>query len=227
MAWRAGGGDDQRGPAVTRKGRNSNGRATPDQDSVAEAPDQVHGQAAEAGLVGAEGLPDWDDLPLNPDHVEMLVASGISPERARRRGYESMAAWEAARMEEEFGFSKRAANRVPGLLIPRLGVDGQVWGYQFRPDSSVRPDNDQTAKYETRHGDPNGVDVPPGVDADMLSSPASRCGSPRASRRVTVVRSAGCASSMSPGCGTGSGETARAARSHCLTGTISRSTTAR
>jgi Domain of unknown function (DUF3854) len=134
-------------------------------------PENCDRQDTEPGRVDASGQTGWEDLPLNPEHVEMLIASGITPERATQRGYESMSVLDNVRLEAEFGFSKRAANRVPGLLIPRLDVDGRVWGYQFRPDSSIRPDNDQTAKYETRHGDPNGLDIPPGVDADMLSSP--------------------------------------------------------
>jgi len=71
----------------------------------------------------------------------------------------------------DLGFSQRVVNRAPGLLIPRRDVDGQVWGYQFRPDSPLRPDNGASAKYETRHGDPNALDVPPGVHADMLGDP--------------------------------------------------------
>jgi len=133
--------------------------------------DQHHPQHADAECNDAGGSPAWGDLPLDPMHVEMLVASGITPERARQRGYESMSVLDGGRLRDEFGFSKRVADRVPGLLIPRLDVDGRVWGHQFRPDSPVRPDNDALAKYETRHDDPNGLDIPPGVDADMLGAP--------------------------------------------------------
>jgi Domain of unknown function (DUF3854) len=113
----------------------------------------------------------WEDLPLDQEHVAMLVASGITPERARLRGYETISALDRQRLRDVFGFSERVANRVPGLLIPRLDADGQVWGYQVRPDSPFWPDNGTLAKYESRHGDPNALDIPPGVDVDMLGAP--------------------------------------------------------
>ena len=100
----------------------------------------------------------------------MLVDSGITPEQARLRGYQTISVLDRRRLHD-FGFSQRVVNRAPGLLIPRLDVDGQVWGYQFRPDSALRPDAGASAKYETRHGDPNALDVPPGVHADMLGDP--------------------------------------------------------
>jgi hypothetical protein len=133
--------------------------------------DQQQHSDAESGRAGGGEQEGWKDLPLDPEHVAMLVASGITSGQARLRGYETMSVLDRRRLRDEFLFSERAANRVPGLLIPRLNVDRQVWGYQFRPDCPFRPDNGGLAKYETRHRDPNALDIPPGVDADMLGAP--------------------------------------------------------
>jgi hypothetical protein len=129
--------------------------------------EQVPHQDTESRRTDVGEQTGWKDLPLDPEHVAMLLASGITPEQARLRGYQTISVLDRRRLYD-FGFSQRVANRAPGLLIPRLDADGHVWGYQFRPDSPFRPDNGALAKYETRHGDPNALDVPPGVDTDML-----------------------------------------------------------
>jgi Domain of unknown function (DUF3854) len=115
----------------------------------------------------ADGL---EGSAVRPRARRDAVASGITPEQARLRGYQTISVLDRRRLHD-FGFSQRVANRAPGLLVPRRDVDGQVWGYQFRPDSPLRPDAGASAKYETRHGDPNALDVPPGVHADMLGDP--------------------------------------------------------
>ena len=115
----------------------------------------------------ADGL---EGSAVRPRARRDAVASGITPEQARLRGYQPISVLDRRRLHD-FGFSQRVVNRAPGLLIPRRDVDGQVWGYQFRPDSPLRPDAGASAKYETRHGDPTALDVPPGVHADMLGDP--------------------------------------------------------
>jgi Domain of unknown function (DUF3854) len=145
--------------------------AAPGKGAAPENCDQPQHQETESRRTGAGEQTDWKDLPLDAEHVAMLVASGITPEQARLRGYETISVLDRRHLRDDFGFSERVANRAPGLLIPRLDADGRVWGYQFRPDSPIRPDNGAVAKYETRHGDPNALDVPPGVDADLLGDP--------------------------------------------------------
>ncbi len=96
----------------------------------------------------------------------MLMASGISPEQAWGRGYETIDHdWK--RLRDEFGFSERVAKRAPGLLIPRRTVFGSTVYDQFRPDCSQRPDG-ETVKYENLHGMPQGLDIPAGLPLDTV-----------------------------------------------------------
>ncbi len=111
----------------------------------------------------------WEDLPLSPQHKAVLVASGITPEQARLRGYETIL--DGQRLHDQFWFEERVADRAPGLLIPRLDVNRQVWGYLFRPDRTDFAGRYTAAKYEARPGDPYALDIPPGVDAVMLGDP--------------------------------------------------------
>ncbi len=92
-------------------------------------------------------------------HAQMLAASGITPEHADARGYRSIDT--KARLEV-VGFTP-AGRRVPGLLVPSLGADGSVWGFQYRPDSPRSNAQGKPVKYETPVGQRNGIDVPPGV----------------------------------------------------------------
>ena len=79
-----------------------------------------------------EGAPTrWEDLPLSPEHVALLVASGIAPEQAGERGYETITTHDGKRLRDEFGFSERVAKRAPGLLIPRRDVFGNRIDDQF------------------------------------------------------------------------------------------------
>ncbi len=103
----------------------------------------------------------WEDLPLSPEHVAMLVASGITPQQAGLRGYETVIYWSHLC---SLRFTEDNSYRAPGLLIPLLDVDGQLWGYQFRADTG-------SPKYLARYCDPRWIDIPPGVDADRLGDP--------------------------------------------------------
>ena len=69
---------------------------------------------------------------ISPDHLAMLAASGITPEHAAARGYETIT--DPRRLAELEHRQGRPA-RIPGLLVPQLRVDGSTWGYQYRPDS--------------------------------------------------------------------------------------------
>lgn len=96
----------------------------------------------------------------------MLDASGITPEHAARRGYETITS--TGRLTE-LNITK-AGRLLPGLLVPQLRADGSTWGYQYRPDTP-RLREGKPVKYETPVGQRNGLDVPPGV-GHLLGDPA-------------------------------------------------------
>lgn len=97
---------------------------------------------------------------ISPEHLAMLAASGITPEHAAARGYETIT--DTARLAE-LKIAKAGRN-VPGLLVPQLRADGSTWGYQYRPDTPRLRDG-RIVKYETPYQQRNGLDVPPGVAA--------------------------------------------------------------
>ena len=89
-------------------------------------------------------------------HAEQLVASGISSEVARERGYRSV----STKAElKRLGFGERQLN-APTLLIPLHGVNGDSVGYQSRPDEP-RVANGKPIKYETPSGSRMVLDVHP------------------------------------------------------------------
>ena len=72
---------------------------------------------------------------LADHHREALARSGIDPERAASRGYETIG--DKGRLAE---IKVTAAGRnTPGMLVPLLDVRGSVWGYQYRPDTPRSP----------------------------------------------------------------------------------------
>lgn len=102
---------------------------------------------------------------ISPEHLAFLAASGITPEFAAARGYETITDTDRLAALK----ITRAGRNVPGLLVPQLRVDGSTWGYQYRPDTP-RLRNGKIVKYETPQQQRNGLDVPPGV-APMLADP--------------------------------------------------------
>src|SRR5215203_1840762 len=90
----------------------------------------------------------------------MLIASAITPDHARVRGYVSV---DTKIRLENLGVTKAGRN-VPGLLVPQLRKDGSTWGYQYRPDT---PRLNGTGKPVKQR---NGMDVPPGV-GPLLDDP--------------------------------------------------------
>ena len=94
-------------------------------------------------------------------HLDMLAASGITPEFASAR---DETVTEKRRLAD---LKITAAGRnVPGLLVPMLRDDGSTWGYQYRPDTPRLRDG-KTVKYETPTGQRNGLDIPPGVAVQL------------------------------------------------------------
>ena len=106
-------------------------------------------------------------MALYPEHLKMLADSGISPEFANQRGYETIV---NSQLLKPLGFNQTQQKFGQGLLIPLLRVDGTVSGYQFRPDTPRQHQNGKDRKYETPSRQRNVLDVPPGV-GDWLDKP--------------------------------------------------------
>lgn len=102
---------------------------------------------------------------LSDHHRAALAASGIAPERAAARGYETI--YDPRRLTQ-VGIAN-GGQRTPGLLVPLLKADGTPWGYQYRPDHP-RERNGVAVKYETPIGQHNHLDVAPGC-GDKLRDP--------------------------------------------------------
>jgi hypothetical protein len=91
-------------------------------------------------------------------HLDHLKSSALSLEVIRERGYRSVLGKKELR---DNGFST-SQQRTPGILIPLHGVNGQVIGYQHRPDRPRRdPKRDRLIKYENPRGSSVRLDVPP------------------------------------------------------------------
>ena len=103
---------------------------------------------------------------LSDAHREALARSGIDPERASGRGYETIS---DKRRLAELKITPDGRN-IPGMLVPLLDVRGSTWGYQYRPDTP-RLRGDRLVKYETPTGQRSGLDVPHGV-GEQLGDPS-------------------------------------------------------
>ncbi len=92
---------------------------------------------------------------LLPHHAAMLASSGVAPEVIAERGYFS------TKDEEELlalGFKPYQA-RVPALVVPIYGVDGELVLHQVRPDDPRRADG-KPVKYDTPARHQLRLDVP-------------------------------------------------------------------
>jgi hypothetical protein len=71
---------------------------------------------------GEGGQTRWEDLPLSPKHVAILVASGITPKQAGLRGYETIL--DGQRLGDEFGFPEHVVHGAVQAQI--LSASGDV-----------------------------------------------------------------------------------------------------
>ena len=103
----------------------------------------------ESGQAREGGETRWENLPLDPQHVDKLKSSGISPLTAGLRGYETV---HDPRRLDALGFAKEVCHpdHAPGLPIPQLDARGSVWGYQYRPDNPRTNAKGKPIKYESQ-----------------------------------------------------------------------------
>jgi hypothetical protein len=118
--------------------------------------------------------PVGDRITLSDHHKAMLAESGITEEFAIARGYETITdKRRLGALPIHTGETVKIVSsgcRVPGLLIPLLGIDGEIRSYQYRPDNP-RLDNDgRVIKYESVWQQPPVLDVPRGVGG-LLADP--------------------------------------------------------
>jgi hypothetical protein len=86
---------------------------------------------------------DEPRLQFTAADLAALCDSGITYAQASARGYTSI--YGVNRLAELR--IAQAARTVPGLLIPLHGIDGTVWGYQYRP-ATPRLCKGRPVKYE-------------------------------------------------------------------------------
>ena len=125
-------------------------------------------------------------------HLDHLLASGISNEVIKERGYKSVLGKTPLK---EAGFSK-AQQRAPGILIPLYSVDSSSISYQYRPDNPRRNAKGKTIKYENPTGSSIRLDVPPRCKP-MLGDPKIPLWITEGSKKADALASHGaCAISL-------------------------------
>ena len=103
----------------------------------------------------------WAQLPLQQQHVDVLRARGISPDVARAHGYRSSTGRNDL---HALGYRGAFAESV-ALVIPLHDADGDVCGYQIRPDDEIPGRDGRPVKYATPPGQANVIDVPVSIGA--------------------------------------------------------------
>lgn len=98
----------------------------------------------------------WAELMLDQRHIDELIASNIKPDVALARGYRTVA--KAAELSR-LGFKPNQCS-VPGLLLPRHNVAGEVDGYQYKPDQPRIDAKGKVLKYENPTGSTLSPDIP-------------------------------------------------------------------
>jgi putative DNA primase/helicase len=98
---------------------------------------------------------------LHPDHALLLLESGISPEIAAARQYESVTT--KARLKA-LGFSQTQQNLcpsgAPALLIPIHDMHGDIVNYEIRPAKPRLDEKGKPKKYERRPRSTSSLDIP-------------------------------------------------------------------
>jgi hypothetical protein len=95
---------------------------------------------------------------LIESHFQHLhKGSGISIDVICERGYRSAL---DSKVLAEAGFSK-SQQKIPGILIPLRGVDGEKTGYSYRPDHPRVNRKGKSLKYENPTGSSLRLDCPP------------------------------------------------------------------
>jgi hypothetical protein len=102
------------------------------------------------------GIADYGQ-DLLPQHAAIIRDSGITPQVAQERGYRSVT--KKAELKA-LGFTEKQC-RVPALLIPVLGVTGNIVSYQIRPDAPRVNKQGKLIKYETPAESKMALDIPP------------------------------------------------------------------
>jgi hypothetical protein len=116
-------------------------------------------------------------------NLAALAASGITPEHAEARGYETIT--DKRRLAElRISPTRRS---VPGLLVPMLDIRGSTWGYQYRPDKA-RTDRKGKQRANTRHLSVSAMESTYRQAWQPVSAtPRFRCGSPKVAKKPIVV----------------------------------------
>jgi hypothetical protein len=103
---------------------------------------------------------------LAEHHRQRIIASSITPDIARARGYRSI----SIRAElKRLGFSDTQC-RVPTLLLPVWTVFGELGAYQLRADDPRIGPRGKLVKYELPRGTPMLLDAHPSI-CDQLGNP--------------------------------------------------------
>src|SRR5439155_17635493 len=136
--------------------------AEPGEEYLHAAPDAE--EAGEAPQIGG-AIVRWGGL--SSVHQALIESSAINVEVAHERGYRTV---EDSDELTALGFTEAQA-RVPALLIPVHGVDGEVVVHQIRPDNPRIGKNGKPIKYERPKGSRMALDVPPTV-RPHLSDPS-------------------------------------------------------
>jgi hypothetical protein len=106
------------------------------------------------------------DALLHPNHLRLLLDSGISPVVSGSRGYKTVTRKITLK---GYGFIPEQC-RPPALLIPIHDAEGRLISYQMRPDEP-RIDHDHGAvEYEICPWRPIALDAPPACTSLLVDS---------------------------------------------------------
>jgi hypothetical protein len=105
---------------------------------------------------------------LQPNHLQLLRNSAISPEVSQTRGYQTITKKIAL---EGYGFSSEQC-RPPALLIPIYDASSQLVTYQIRPDERRIDRHAGAVEYEACPGRQFVLDAPPSCGS-LLSDPST------------------------------------------------------